>query len=60
MATVPPFNLRAKGRPPDHFLCWGADGPARVRWEVRPALRTDYAALFAEFAPEFRLVADPA
>jgi quercetin dioxygenase-like cupin family protein len=43
------------------------DGPARVRWEVRPALRTeeffrrlyapgtDYAALFAEFAPEFRL-----
>jgi mannose-6-phosphate isomerase-like protein (cupin superfamily) len=43
------------------------DGPARVRFEVRPALRTeeffrrlydpqtDYAALFAEFAPEFRL-----
>jgi quercetin dioxygenase-like cupin family protein len=43
------------------------DGPARVRLEVRPALRTeeffrrlygpptDYAALFAEFAPEFRL-----
>ena len=43
------------------------DGPARVRWEVRPALRTeeffrrlyapgaDHAALFAEFAPEFRL-----
>ena len=43
------------------------DGPARVRWEVRPALRTeeffrrlygprtDYAALFAEFAPEFQL-----
>src|SRR4051794_12322199 len=45
----------------------GGDGPAVVRWEVRPALRTeeffrrlyepgtDYAALFAEFAPEFRL-----
>ena len=43
------------------------DGSARVRWEVRPALRTeeffrrlydpqaDYAAIFAEFAPEFRL-----
>jgi quercetin dioxygenase-like cupin family protein len=45
-----------------------ADGPARTRWEVRPALRTaefferlhgggitDGAAFLAEFADEFRL-----
>jgi len=45
-----------------------ADGPTRLRWEVRPALRTarfferlwsgevtDFPALFEEFSDEFRL-----
>lgn len=54
--------------------CYGGDGPARIKWEVRPALRTaeffeglyggaaqaDPGAFLARYADEFQLASPPA